>query len=304
MKRFVLGFIVLAFSAAAVVGQVRGRPEPTPQTPLQQAINRSAEISRRSKELNNVEKFPVKTNAERMVFMKATKPLYRKLTDEEKVLMAPSKEDSAKYAAFLKQKNTGLIKLVIDRGCSTNPKIVAGSKECSQYSMPGSGSAYSFRMDRHRIHRLADINFKKNTLQAFGTLTHGILVDLGNTPLDQVDLNSDGMKYIVKLKAAKSMPDAGELANKLTKGIKKDGYSYASWLPVKAGNTYVLRSIAYRGVIPAKAGGIAYNEIEEVYQFDKRKDIIIAFKAVRFAPNKEVTILWKELRDKKAPRLK
>ncbi|NNE99358.1 MAG: hypothetical protein HKN25_10105 [Pyrinomonadaceae bacterium] len=304
MKSFFIFSFLIIFGINTIDGQVRGRPDSTPKTPLQSAMERSDDLNRRSKVLNNVEKFPVKTENERRVFLKAIKPLYRKLTKEEIALLAPADEDKANAEAFLKQKNTGLVRLVSDKGCARNTRVVEASIDCSRYSMPGAGSAYSFRAERHRIHRLADLNFKRNTFQALGTLTHGIMVNLGDVPLDRIDLSSPGMKYITKLKPARNMAAAGDLATKLTKGIKKDGHTYASILAVKPGNTYVLRSIAYRGVLPVTVGGISYNEIDESLDFDKRRDVIIAFRTVRFATNEYVTILWKELRNKKAPKLK
>jgi len=304
MKNSIITACLIIFGFVTIQGQVRGRPDPTPVTPLQQAEQRAKDLNRRSNELRNAEKFPVRTDNERRVFNKAIKPLYRKLTDEEIELMAPSAEDSEKYASFLKQKNTGLIMLVSDKGCAKNPRVVAASVECSQYSMPGAGSAYSFRHERHKIHRLADINFRRNSLEAFGTLTHGILVNLGDTPLEEVDLKTDGVKYLSKFKPARDMASAGDIANKLTKGIKDGNFTYASILPVSPGRTYVLRTIAYRGVIPMTVEGVLYNEIGESFGFDKRRDVIIAFKVVRFTTNKNVTILWKELSNKKAPKLK
>lgn len=304
MKSIGILFVLVFLGLASAEGQVRGRPDPTPMTPVEQAVQRSNDIRRRSNELNNVERFPVKTDDERRVFLKAIRPLYRKLTDEETALLSPSIEDSTKYESFLDQKNTGLTMLVTDKGCANDTKVVEASPDCAEFSMPGAGSAYSFRNERHRIHRLADINFKQNTFQALGTLTHGILVNLGDTPIEQIDLKTDGVSYLAKLKPAKDMASAGDLATKLRRGIKGGKYTYASILPVKAGATYVLRSIAYRGVIPVTIEGVSYNEIQERLGFDKRKDIIIAFKVVRFAQTENVTILWKELRSNKAPMLK
>ena len=134
MKNIIIIAFLFIFGVVTIQGQQRGRPGPTPITPLQRAAQQAKDINRRSNDLRNVEKFPVKTENERRVFNKAIKPLYRKLTDEELELMAPSAEDSAKYASFLKQKDTGLILLVSDRGCSRNPRVVAASVECSKYS--------------------------------------------------------------------------------------------------------------------------------------------------------------------------
>ncbi len=83
------------------------------------------------------------------------------------------------------------------------------------------------------------------------------------------------------------------------KGYEKDKFTYASILDVTPDTTYVMRSIAYRGVSARNVNGIVFNELD----FDKRKDVVIAFRVVQVNEGKDVTIIWKELDDNKAPKL-
>ena len=297
-KFFLLGFCLIATSV--VSAQVRGKPTPKPPTPLEKSVQQGRDISNRSNDLRNMENFPVRNEAERKVLRDQIQPLYRKPTNEERATLAASSEDRAKYASFIRGKKSGLVRLVADRGCSANTDVVKANLQCVEYTMPGAGSAFSFREKMHRLIRLADLNFKKNSLQSLGTLTHGIMVNVGDVPLEEASLTSKGAKYIVKLKPARNINKAAELANKLTKGIKEDGFLYASILVAKPNTTYFLRSIAYRGEARKAVGPYVYNELA----FDKRRDIIIAFRIVRMEPGKSITVVWKELRNKKSPKIK
>ena len=226
------------------------------------------------------------------------KPLYREPSKEEMSLLAPSSEDTENFADFLRQKNTGLIKLIADKGCDKNT-VVAASAHCSTYTMPGAGSAFSFRTNNYRMEHLADLNFTGKSFQALGSLIHGIMVNLGDVPLEKVDLQTEGISYLTNIRPASDIGKAQELADQLTKGIDNNGFVYRSILPVKENATYVLRSVAYDGVLPRTIRDISYNEFE----FDKRRDVIIAFRVVRLDANESVTILWKELANKKASKL-
>ncbi len=294
-------FLLIVFAGVSVAtGQVRGRPTPKPLTPLEKSVQQGKDISNRSNDLRGIEKFPVRNEADRIIFREQIEPLYRKPTDDEIATLAPDSEDSAEYANFAKQKKSGLVLLVADKGCAANLDVVKANPACVKYTMPGAGSAFSFRKRMHRLTRLADINFKRNTFQALGTLTHGIMVNVGDVPIEKVSLETNGAEFLVNLKAAKDIKKAAALATKLTKGIEEDGFRYASILAAKPNSTYLIRSIAYRGQAVKTAGPFVYNEFE----FDDRRDVIVAFRVVRFKADKSVTLVWKELRKKKSPEIK
>lgn len=226
--------------------------------------------------------------------------LYRKPTSEELKLIAPNKEDLQEYAGFLQQSNTGLIKLINDAGCSENTKIIVASADCLKYKFPGAGSSYSFRTNSYRLPRLADLTFTDNSFQATGVHLHGIFVDIGNVPLENVNLNTRGLNTLLQFKPSTEFNQAKKVDQTLSRGVLYNGFIYRRALYAKEDTTYALRSIAYQGKSYRAVRGITYNELN----FDKRRDVIIAFRIIREHPDGSVTILWKKLSDEKAPKLK
>lgn len=225
--------------------------------------------------------------------------IYRKPTSEESELLVPARADLEKYAEFLRRPRTGLLKLVEDLGCSDHSMILVVSEECLKYSMPGGGSSYSFRTDNYRIWRLADLTYADKKFQSLGILLQGIIVNIGEVPLESVNLKTKGLKYLNGIPAFKDFGDAKKIDLEIMKGLEEDGFFYSRTLTAEKDSTFVLRSIAYRGSFYRSFQGITYNEMD----FDKRKDITIAFRVVR-KDEQSVTILWKELGEKDSPKIK
>lgn len=304
MKNLLVLLVLFTLSSIGIYSQVTRNPQATPRPVFtqqtQRQLNRSRDINRRSENIRLAEDFPVKNDEDRAIFLKNIQPLYRESTDAELDFIAPNSEDTEAYAESLKKKNTGLIKLVNDQGCASNTNVVDASPKCEGYTMPGAGSSYSFRFGDYRMFKLSDLNFKNDRFESLGVLTHGMMVNLGDIPLEDISTNTKGMKYLVKLKPAKDFNKAAEIAKDLTTGIKDDGFTYASILPVQNQSTYALRAIAYRGEALKVVEGLLFNELE----MDKREDIIVIFRVVRLHPNEDVTILWKQLESSKSPELK
>jgi hypothetical protein len=273
------------------------------KTPLPAEIQRQdgqADINRRSDELKNVENFPVKSNNDAKIFREFIYPLYREPDKKELQILVPSVEDVERFSFFLRQPRAGLIKLVPERNCDSGGKVTSASPDCSKYSIPGAGSSYSFRIDNYRIARLADINYTGRNFRAFGVLTHGILVSIGDVPLENVDSQSEAVISLIKLQPVTDFKEAEEFALKLDKGIQNKDLIYRNILPVMENTTYLLRSIAYKGNSTQTIQGITFDEME----LDKRKDVVVAFRVVRRDADGSVTLLWKELTSKNSPKLK
>lgn len=295
------GLILLSFPAVSAQRNPTPAPTPIVEDPQrQQGLNQQADINRRSVELRMSESFPVKTEAEAMVFREKIYPLYRDPTREELQSVAPDAETEKAFAGFLGQKHTGLIRLIPDKNCGDAAKIVNAAPECAKYTMPGGGASFSFRTGTYRIRHLSDLNYTGKSFRAFGTLAHGIFVNLGDVPLDKIDLKSDGVNFLANFKAAADFKEAGEIAVRLDAGIKDGNYTYKNLLPVAENTTYAVRSIAYQGTVPRTIQRVSYNEME----VDKRKDVIVVFRVVRRDADGSVTLLWKELSNKNAPKLK
>ena len=234
------------------------------------------------------------------IFLNSIQPLYRKPTKEELQTLAPNAEDVRKYAEFLKQSNTGITRLVVDFGCAANPSIVVATPNCLKYTMPGAGSSFSFRTNNYRIRRLADLTFTGGSFQTTGVLLHGILVNLGDISLEQISLSTNGIKFLTDFVPATEFEKAAETERQLIAGIENGGFSYYSGLNAVENATYILRSIAYRGMFPQAVQNVAYNELA----FDKRKDVLVIFRVIRKDTDGSITILWKEMQDKKSPKIK
>jgi hypothetical protein len=236
----------------------------------------------------------------RRSLIEITRNFYRKPNKQEMKVLAPSIDNLNKYALFLRQSGTGIVKLNSDSSCTEGPTIIAAKENCLQYSMPGAGTAYSFRVESHRIPHLADLTLSKNILKSDGVLQYGIMVGLGDIPLEDVTLQSDGLKYLINFEPLPDMESFEALDRQLIKGISADGFTYGISLYVKNQTTFALRSIAYKGKVARSVNGIAYNEMD----FDKRRDILVAFRIVEQEANGNITFVWKMLLNKDAPTLK
>lgn len=302
MKRAIIFLGMLFGSFTIIYAQGKGRNPTPPPLPEDSALitNRQSQdsINQRSNDLKMVEKFPVKSNEAKIVW-ESIKPLYREPNKEEQLLLMPEKDDTNKFKEFLSRKNTGLIKLITDGGCDKNANIAVSSPHCLKYTMPGAGSSFSFRLNNYTMRHLADLSFSSGKFLASGVMTQGIFVNLGDFPLENVNLQTDGVSYLTDLKPVNNLKEAQEFAVQMTKGIKKGNFVYQNLLPAAENTTFALRSIAYDGILPRTIQGITYNEFE----FDKRRDVIVAFRVVRRDSDGNINILWKQLENKKAPGL-
>lgn len=228
------------------------------------------------------------------------KNIYRTPTNEELAIIAPKQEVVAQFSEFLKQSNTGIFKLVPDKGCFITDKIIVIKPECEIYTLPGFGSAYSFRVKTYRVPSVADLVYKDGKFSGGESLAQEFFVEIGDVPLEKIDLQTAGVKFLNDFNAEADEEKFKETAGQLKVGIEKDGFQYRSSSNVKTDSTYVLRSTAYKGKILRSFDGIIYyNELD----WDKRKDVIVAFRVVRRDADKSVTILWKELKSRDAPKL-
>jgi hypothetical protein len=234
----------------------------------------------------------------RLRFLKSNvEPLYRKPTGRELKAVEPRRELFDRYADFLRQPDTGLTKLIDDKGCAENTKIVVATDECLKYTMPGAGSSFSFRTQNYRLARLADLTFTNKSFQASGVLLHGIFVNLGNVPLEEITLQTRGLKYLVDFQPEPDYENGKKIDRLLTQGIRQDGFLYRRGLYIVENKTFALRSIAYGGKYFRAVREVTYNE----FDYDKRRDVIVVFRIVEKDEAGNVTILWKLLREKASP---
>lgn len=225
-------------------------------------------------------------------------PFKAKRTKDQDKKLRPNAEDLAKFADFLKQPRTGIFRLMNDVGCDSNVYVIRVDEGCKN-SIPG-GSFYSFREREYTTAYLADIRFRDGLLITDGLLSQNILVRLGNTPLENLSTESQGMKFLVDFVPETINTAATRQYIEIVKGVRADRYEYRKVLPASENMTYAMRIVAYRGSFYRSFRGWIFDLISG----DDRFDLTLGFRIVRKAEDGSVTILWKELERKKSPKLK
>ncbi len=260
-----------------------------------------ARFNQRVDRLRNLDKAVtrVNTNEEYQVYQSRIKPLYRKPNQDELNLLAPHPKDLQEFAEFLSSKNTGITKLIIDKGCNDDLKIVDSTPHCLKYAMPGAGSSYSFRIENYQSKNLGDLNFTGDKFETPGILKHGILVNIGDIDLNKIDSETKELRVLIEFKPTDDFKKASVFSAMLEKGIDDGNFVYKNDALVMEKTTYALRSIAYRGESMKEFDHVVYDE----FDFDDRNDILVVFRAIRIVPDESITIIWKVLSKKKSPKM-
>jgi hypothetical protein len=226
--------------------------------------------------------------------------IYRKPSKEETAILAVDQEILHQYAEFLKQPNTGLVKLNADSACVSRTDAVVVSANCLRYKIPGAGAAFSFRSESYRIPQLADIILFYGVLRNVGVLQQLIITNVDAADLSNVGLDAPEVKYLSNFPVVSDAQELTEKNKELYSGINVGGRVYRLWQPLADKTTYILRSVAFRGRVPRSIDGIEYDELS----YDRRRDIIVAFRVVNLDPDGNPTLAWKVLQDVEAPKFK
>lgn len=225
-------------------------------------------------------------------------PLRTKPTREQKRQLEPLPSDIEAFAAFLEQPKTGIIRLLPDLGCYENVNILKADEVCRN-SIPES-SFYSFREREHTLEILSDIRLKSGYLISDGILTQGILAELGDIRIEDLNLESEGFEFLRTFEPEVAALNAKEQYIGFVRGVRAGRYEYRKLLKANVNSTYAMRVVAYRGNIFRSFRGWKYDLLEG----DKRIDMILAFRIVRKSDDGAVTIVWKELERRDSPRMK
>jgi len=262
-----------------------------------------ADLNRRMKEMNEL-----MNPTPAAIYVKPA-PQVPSLSKEErtriKAMLAPNAEDAAKYKDFLRQKNTGLFRLFPDFDCHQEKNVIRVDGNCANL-VPGSWN-YSFRQKNYSDIDFWDVRFKDENLISKGFLSQGMLVRLGNVPLENVSTASGGIKFLLEFKPGTLLEEAKKQFAQIEKGIEADGYKYTNSIKADENTTYAMRVVAYRDKINNRglSDKITSGDFKYFYlnSNDKRIDLTVAFRVVRRDADGSITILWKELNRREAPKI-
>lgn len=225
-------------------------------------------------------------------------PIRKKPNKQQKKQLQPKTEDLSKYSQFLLQPKTGMFRLLPDPGCEDNALVVRVDEICRN-AIPESFS-YSFREEEHTAEILADIRLKNEFLISDGLLSQGILVNLGNIPVETVTLETEGLGFLKDYAPPVLSKEARAAFLRIIEGVKAGKHEYKVALKAVENSTYGLRVVAYRGSIFQTYRGFLY----DLLAGDKRIDLTLAFRIIRKETDGSLTLLWKELQRKESPKLK
>jgi len=206
------------------------------------------------------------------------------LTPAQKMLLSPTGADLVKFDRFLKASDTGILRLfpkgrfeyALNR---TNSVDAAG---ILTLPITGGAAAYSFTKRRHELSEWTEIGLQdKKLFSGMAGSVLGFMTNLGDIPIEDVSLGTPTVQLLQNIAAPKTRAEASQQSQRNSLGYSVGGVTFYSVLPVKAGSTYAMRSIA-----------------------EGRSDIVVAFRVDRQEDDGSLLILWKRLKKDSAPILK
>jgi hypothetical protein len=205
-----------------------------------------------------------------------------------------------RFANLLKIKKYGIARIFPDKGCDQGGTVTVEELErCVNVpQVKGGGSLYSIKLNTLPAYlslsgilsyiEQSDIHFAEDKFVVGNETTQDIISNIGEVSLEELNLKSDVLKFLVDFKPAGTKSKFKLQKNVLESGTTENGYLYSTSTQVKLNNTYVLRSIAY------------YKKYPDFWN----RDLLIAFKIIGQEQDGSIVILWKKLKDKEAPLLK
>jgi hypothetical protein len=161
--------------------------------------------------------------------------LMKKLKAREAEFFEPSEEDKATFANYLRQPDTGLLRLM--------PREKYDGKLLTR----GGGAYFSFTRLVHEYGYGSDISLEQNKFSVgFAGLDFGFLTELGDVPIETVNLEHQGVEFLANYAPPIIETEIRDQQHASSTGIQANGFNYQRDVDAKNGNTYVLRAINYR----------------------------------------------------------
>jgi len=212
------------------------------------------------------------------------------LSKEAEAALAPPDDLKLAYKDFLKQKNTGLIRL-LPRKEKKEKMMVSAESPTAYIPFRDGGSSYSFSSRKYGDDFAApelrlDIDLNKGLPGKAFWVTgsgadFGFITKLGDVALEDVTVDRKEAKFLVDLAPPNREPAAREYQRRCSSGFEINGVFYRWWALAENNTTYLQRTIRY-----------------------DKADLLVAFKTVREEPHGSFVILWKILKKNPIPAFK
>jgi hypothetical protein len=204
---------------------------------------------------------------DRAQMLQEIEDLKKQLKAKEKEFLEPAAQDKTAHAAFLSQADTGVIRL-LPREAYQNKLLINGG-----------GAYYSFPRLTHEYGHGSDISLEQGYLSVgFAGYDFGFLLNLGNVPIEAVNLEYKGVEFLANYTPPSIEPEIREQQRASSRGVQANGFAYQNRIVARKGNTYILRSINYRD-----------------------SDVLVALRITRQDTDGSLILLWKILKEFPVP---
>ena len=209
----------------------------------------------------------------------------------------PPAEYTAKFADFLNEKNTGIVRMFPDKNCGKGLVVTVTELErCRETpQVIGGGSLYSVKLSKIPDYVLfssilfyigqSEIHFTGDKFVVGNDSALSIISEIGDVPLAQINLKSEAFRFLTEYNPAKTKTALALQTAELEKGIASGKFLYSNSAKTKLNSVYVLRTIAFR-----KDERTFWN-----------KNTYVAFKIVGQETDGSIIFVWKRLKEKDAP---
>lgn len=312
--------ILLAIISTSVLINAQTSSNPPSQTQIENQIKRQDEEQKRRIEAQRQEREKA-TREREAVWAKDTgiKPVgsinKEKLFELEKQKLAAIAELNAqffisdsyrnKYSEFLKQKNTGIARMLPDTKCDVGLTVTVSELErCANVpQIKGNGSRYSIKLnfipsymplpDILNLFNEADIYYNGNSFYFGNESTQSIVSEIGDADINEINAKSPVSKVLTKFKPSRTKTELQQQRKILEKGITENGYFYSNFASVKNNSVYVFRSITFSPFRNSSPSKVFWNT-----------DLLGVFKVVGKEDDGSIVFIWKKLKEENAPYLK
>lgn len=275
---------------------------------LSQSTRSSNEIdlARRMQDMRALEQYAIRRSERDRIDRAAL--IAPELDDKTKQLIKEmrmfDKRDIERYRTFLAGEKTGIFKLFPNLDC-VSKNLINLSDECKGF-VPES-SYFSFRSGVYTTAPYHDLGYSGDEIFCDSFFSQGAIVAIGDVPIERISLDLPAGDFLTGLKPDASVSEARQNHQRLALGTKMDGLVYSNSSPPVENTTYLLRNIAYKlaNTLPNPTRDTTRVELNfKSLEFDDRADVMVAFRIIRKDAKGGLTIVWKELSRKEAPKLK